>query len=54
MLSSFSKNYSLVSTRRNQTERRWNRIQVLYASNFTLLEEGEFVFDKDNNPIFWA
>lgn len=49
-----NKNYSLVSTRRNQTERRWNRIQVLYASNFTLLEEGEFVFDEDNNPIFWA
>lgn len=49
-----NKNYDLVQTRNKYFERKWHKVQALYVSDFTLLCDGEFVFDSENEPVFLA
>ena len=35
-------------------ERKWHKVQALYVSDFTLLCDGEFVFDSEKEPVFLA
>ena len=44
-----NKDYKLVTIKKGQTQRRWNKVEVIYASGFTVYKG---CVDEDNNVVF--
>lgn len=44
--------YQLVKIRKGKFERRWQRIPVLYLSDYTIFEDAVVIIDSDGMPLF--
>lgn len=44
-----NKNYKLVTIRKGQTQRRWNKVEAIYASGFVVYKS---YVDEDGNVVF--
>lgn len=49
-----NKNYKLIENHKGHFSRLYQKIPILYASEFSLLSEGKFLFDNEDCPVFLA
>lgn len=47
-----NKDYKLVETRKGKFERRWNKVPVIYISNFKIIRHRKVFFDTEDDPVY--